>query len=172
MSVKSLVSLSGCFGSRRGVSLIELIVTMTILAILASVIMPLTEMTARRSRELELRRNLRVIRTAIDDFKKSYDKAVDDKKIIPSLNKSGYPESLQQLVDGHDFGGLYPVKKKFLRRIPVDPLNPVRSGEEPKWGLRSYADKPDSNMWGGEDVYDVYSLNEGTAIDGSKYKEW
>ncbi|GFE61607.1 type II secretion system protein [Geobacter sp. AOG2] len=156
----------------RGVSLIELIVTMTILAILASVVMPMMQMTAIRSRELELHRNLRVIRTAIDEFKKSYDKAVLEKKILPSLNKSGYPETLQQLVDGYDFGGLYSTKQKFLRRIPADPMNPPKPGEEPKWGMRSYADNPDSGMWGGEDVYDVYSLNEGTAIDGTKYKDW
>lgn len=158
--------------SRRGVSLIELIVTMTILAILASVIMPMMQMTAVRSRELELHRNLRIIRTAIDDFKKSYDKAVLEKKLLESTDKTGCPETLQQLVDGYDFGGLYPNKKKFLRRIPIDPMNPPRPGEEPKWGLRSYADKPDSTIWGGEDVYDVYSLSEGTAIDGTKYKEW
>lgn len=158
--------------SRRGVSLIELIVTLTILGILASVVVPFSQMTAKRTREIELRRNLRTIRTAIDEFKKSYEKAEQDKKIISSVNKSGCPESLQQLVDGYDFGGLYPVKKKFLRKIPVDPMNAERPGAEPKWGLRSYADKPDSTSWGGEDVYDVYSLSQGTAIDGTKYNEW
>ena len=110
------------------------------------------------------------MRTAIDDFKKSYDKAVDDKKIVSTLNKSGYPETLRQLVDGYDFGGLYAYKKKFLRKIPVDPMNPPEPGEEPRWGLRSYSDEPDSNSWGGEDVYDVYSLSEGTALDGTKYR--
>lgn len=147
-------------------------VTVTILTVLASVVMPLAQMTSRRTKELELKRNLRIIRTALDDFKKSYDKAIDEKKILPSMNKSGLPETLNVLVEGYDFGGMYPVKKKFLRRIPVDPFNPPRGKEEPKWGLRSYNDKPDSTSWGGEDVYDVYSLNEGTAIDGTKYKEW
>jgi len=156
----------------RGVSLIELVVTMTILAILASIVMPLMQMSAIRSREIELHHDLRVMRTAIDEFKKSYDKAVLENKIPQSLNKTGCPETLQQLVDGYDFGGLYSTKKKFLRRIPVDPMNPPRPGEEAKWGMRSYADKPDSSMWGGEDVYDVYSLSEGTAIDGTKYKDW
>lgn len=162
----------GALLSTRGVTLVELIVTLTILAILASVVVPMSQATARRAKEIELRRNLRIIRTAMDEFKKSYDKAVDDKKILSSLNKSGYPETLQQLVDGYDFGGLYPVKKRFLRRIPNDPMNPVKPGQEPKWGIRSYFDKPDSTSWGGEDVFDVYSLNEGTALDGTYYKEW
>ena len=155
-----------------GVSLIELIVTMVILAILASLVMPLMQMSTIRSREIELHRNLRIIRSAIDQFKKSYDQAVLNNKILQSADKSGCPETLQQLVDGYDFGGLYPNKKKFLRRIPPDPMNPPPPGQEPKWGMRSYADKPDSAIWGGEDVYDVYSLSEGTAIDGTKYKDW
>jgi general secretion pathway protein G len=161
-----------CLTTRRGVSLVELVVTLTILGILASVVLPLSQMTAKRTREIELRRNLRTIRTAIDDFKKKYDKSIEDKKILSSTNKSGYPETLQQLVDGYDFGEVSTSKHKFLRKIPMDPMNVVRPGEEPKWGLRSYADKPDSTSWGGEDVFDVYSLNEGTAIDGTKYNEW
>lgn len=158
--------------SVSGVSLLELVVTMAILGVLASVVMPMVQMTAQRSRELELKRNLRVIRTALDEFKKKYDKAVDDKKVIPSANKSGYPETLQQLVEGYDFGGASPVKIKFLRKVPSDPMNPPKSGDEPQWGLRSYADAPDSNSWGGEDVFDVYSLNSGIAIDGTKYSDW
>jgi general secretion pathway protein G len=156
----------------RGLSLIELVITIAILSILASLVMPLTQMTAKRVKELELRRNLRIVRTAIDDFKKSYDKAVDEKKILASLNKSGYPETLQQLVDGYDFGGLFSYKKKFLRKIPADPFNPPKPGEEPKWTLRSYTDDPDSTLWGGEDVYDIHSLSTDTAIDGTKYNEW
>jgi general secretion pathway protein G len=157
---------------RKGVTLLELIVAISILTILVAGIVPLTRMTAKRTREIDLRRNLRIIRTAIDDFKKSYDKAVDDKKIPVTENKSGYPETLQQLVEGYDFGGLYAYKKKFLRRIPVDPMNPTDAGEEAGWGLRSYSDEPDTTSWGGEDVYDVYSLSEGTAIDGTKYRDW
>jgi general secretion pathway protein G len=158
---------------RRGVSLLELVVTVTILAILASAVIPLTQMTARRTREIELRRNLRIIRTAIDDYKKAYDDAVAKGQKQNVVNKSsGCPETLQKLVEGDDFGGASPIKKRFLRRIPVDPFNPPGPKEEPKWGLRSYNDKPDSNTWGGEDVYDVYSLSEGTAIDGTKYSEW
>jgi len=147
-------------------------VAISILTILVAGIVPLTRLTAKRTREIELRRNLRVMRTAIDDFKKSYDKAVDEKKIPTTVNKSGYPETLLQMVEGFDFGGLYAYKRKFLRRIPIDPMNPPAPGEEPEWGLRSNSDQPDTTSWGGEDVYDVYSLSEGTAIDGTKYSDW
>jgi general secretion pathway protein G len=158
--------------NNRGLSLIELVVTMVILGILSSLIIPSARMTSTRVKEIELKRNLREIRSAIDDYKKNYDKAVDEKKIIPSLNKpGGYPETLQVLVDGYDFGGLVNYKKKFLRRIPGDPMHPVKTGEEP-WGLRSFADEADSKSWGGQDVFDVYSLSDGTAIDGTKYKDW
>lgn len=134
--------------------------------------MPMSHMTAKRSREIELRRNLRIIRTAIDDFNKRYEKSIIEKKLPSVTNKSGYPSTLKELVEGFDFGEATPPKRKFLRRIPADPFNPPKGNEEPKWGLRSYSDKPDSNIWGGEDVYDVYSLSEGTAIDGTKYKDW
>jgi general secretion pathway protein G len=158
--------------NNRGLSLIELVVTMVILGILGSLILPSAKMTSTRVKEIELKRNLREIRTAIDEYKKNYDKAVDDKKIIPSLNKpGGYPETLKVLVDGYDFGGLVNYKKRFLRRVPGDPFHPVPAGED-AWGMRSYEDDPDSNSWGGQDVYDVHSLSDGTAIDGTKYKDW
>jgi general secretion pathway protein G len=152
---------------KRGLSLIELVVTLTILSILASLILPSAQMTGRRVREIELRRNLRVMRTAIDEFKKN-----SDKMPIPPT-KFGYPETLNQLVEGADFGdAAKSEKKKFLRRIPIDPFNPSLKDGKPEWGLRSYTDKPDSTSWGGDDVFDVYSLSDGTAIDGTKYKDW
>lgn len=156
----------------RGLSIVELIATLSILSILAVLILPSAQMISKRNKEIELRRSLRIIRMAIDDYKKTYDKGVDDHKIIPSQNKSGYPETLEQLVEGNDFGGVLQEKKKFLRKIPRDPFSDARNTKEHGWGLRSYADKPDSNIWGGEDVYDVYSLSEETAIDGTKYKDW
>ncbi len=160
------------FNNDRGLSLIELVVTMVILSILGALILPSARMTSIRVKELELRRSLREVRNALDDYKKNYDLAVSTGKIIPSINKpAGYPETLQVLVDGYDFGGLTNYKKKFLRRVPQDPFHPVK-GDEPPWGLRSYADQPDSSSWGGEDVFDIYSLSEGTAIDGTKYKDW
>ena len=158
--------------NNRGLSLVELVITLIILSILAALILPSAQMTARRMKEIELRRDLRVIRTAIDDYKKTYDKAVEEKKILSRLNVSGYPETLQQLVEGTDFGGAVSVKKKFLRRIPIDPFNPKLKDGVPEWGLRSYKDEPDSTIWGGDDVFDVYSLSEEMAIDGTKYMDW
>lgn len=155
-----------------GLSLVELIVTLTILSILASLILPSALMTGKRTRELELRRELRTMRTAIDEFKKSVDAIPAGGPPPLGVSKSGYPKTLEQLLEGTDFGGVSGVKKKFLRRIPVDPFHRPMKGVAPEWGLRSYSDSPDSTIWGGEDVFDVYSLSEETAIDGTKYKDW
>lgn len=155
----------------KGLSLIELIVTMTILGILASGIIPLTRMTAQRAKESELRRNLRTVRTAIDDYKRKFDKMPEG----PLKTGPGYPKDLQVLLDGHEFGDAKAVKIKFLRRKVYDPFNPPESNDDETWGwnLRSSVDKPDSATWGKEDVFDVYSRSEGTALDGkSKYNEW
>lgn len=138
-------------------------VTMAILAILATAIMPLTQITYKRSKEIELRRNLRIIRNALDEYKR----LSDEGKISKKAMASGYPESLEILVTGVDLQGPIPFKQKFLRRIPKDPLT-----EDGEWGLRSYADEPDSYSWGGQDVYDVYSQSEEIALDGTSYKEW
>jgi general secretion pathway protein G len=156
--------------TRSGVSLLELIVTITILGILAAGVMPLVRNTTIRTKEIELRRNLRIIRIAIDDYKKTFDKMPDG----PLKTGSGYPKELQELVDGHDFGDVKIGTVKFLRRKVLNPLNP-KSSEDDKWGweLRSYKDKPDSSSWGKEDVFDVYATNEDSvALDGTKYKEW
>lgn len=156
--------------NRRGLSFIELIMTVAILGILATVVVPFTQMTVKRNKELELRRSLREIRTAIDEYKKAYDEAHKGKQV---LTETGYPETLDALVEGVDFGGeAVTTKKKFLRRIPVDPFNRPAPGEKPEWGMRSYKDDPDSTTWDNSDVYDVYSLSEGTAIDGTLYKDW
>ncbi len=155
----------------KGLSLVELIVTMTILAILAAGVIPLTRMSAQRTKEIELRRNLRVIRTAIDDYKRKFDKMPEG----PLKAGAGYPKDLQTLLDGHDFGDAKAGKIKFLRRKIYDPFHPPESDNDEMWGwnLRSTVDKPDSTNWGKEDVFDVYSMSEGTAIDGkSKYSEW
>lgn len=159
-------------GNSKGLSFIELIVTVVILSVLGMMVLPMAQMTAKRTKELELRRSLRELRTAIDEFKTKYDEAVKQGKLPNVLEKSGYPEKLEVLVEGYDFGGLLKDKKKFLRRIPPDPFNPATGKNDVTWGLRSYSDKPDSTQWDEKDVFDVYSRSEETAIDGTKYKDW
>jgi len=147
-----------------GVTLIELLAAMAILSILAAGIIPLSKMTYKRTKEIELRHNLRVIRNALDNYKK----LVDEKKITVPVASSGYPERIELLVEGVEIkSGPIPKRVKFLRRIPRDPMT-----EDGEWGLRSYADSPDSEIWGGQDVYDVYSTSESQAIDKTYYKEW
>ncbi len=161
----------GALKARTGLSLIELVVTMTILGILAAGVIPFTRMTAQRTKEMELHRNLRTIRSAIDDYKRKFDKMPDG----PLKTGSGYPKDLQELLDGRDFGDAKTGKIKFLRRKIYDPFHPPESNSDDTWGwnLRSSVDKPDSTTWGKEDVFDVYSMSEGTALDGkTKYNEW
>lgn len=159
------------FGARdsgaRGYTFVELLVVATIIMILASAIMPLAKVTATRTREAELHRSLREIRTAIDKFKDAADLGQIGSLDI-KVGSENYPPDLQTLVDGvaaaNDATGR---KLKFLRHIPIDPM--TRSTE---WGMRSYQDKPDSTRWGGQNVFDVYTTFDGTALDGTKYKDW
>jgi general secretion pathway protein G len=150
-----------------GYSFVELLVVTTIILILASAVQPLARVTIQRQRESELRRVLRDMRDAIDKFKDAADQGM-----IPSTElkagSEGYPPDLDVLVDGisvaNDASGR---KLKFLRRVPIDPMT-----GDAKWGLRAYQDKPDSTSWGGQNVFDVRSLSTGTALDGTKYKDW
>jgi general secretion pathway protein G len=150
-----------------GFTFVELLVVTALVGILAMAIMPLAKVTMQRQREIELRRALRELRTAIDHYKD----AADQGKIPPTsirTGSEGYPPDLETLVVGVRSGeGATEKRLKFLRRIPVDPM--TRSTE---WGLRAYEDRPDSKSWGGQDVYDVYSKSDGTALDGTKYSEW
>ena len=151
----------------RGFTFVELLVVMTIVIILASAVQPLAKVTIQRTREAELRRVLRDMRTAIDKFKDAADAGQ-----IPSTelkaNSEGYPPDLQTLVDGVSVANDATGRKlKFLRRIPTDPTT-----FDADWGLRAYQDKPDSSSWSGQNVYDVYSRNQGTALDGTKYRDW
>ena len=150
-----------------GYSFIELIVVTSILLILASIVLPLSQVTAQRVREAELRRALRDMRTAIDGFKDAYDSGlIPPTEVEPG--SEGYPDDLDTLVDGVSVVGDAAGRKlKFLRRIPADPMAP---GEE--WGRRSYQDRPDSRSWGRQNVYDVYTTSGATALDGTRYSDW
>jgi general secretion pathway protein G len=150
-----------------GYTFVELLVVSAIIVILASAIMPLAKVTATRQREGELRRTLREMRTAIDRYKD----AADLGQISPlelKVGAEGYPVDLKILVDGiavaNDATGR---KLKFLRRIPVDPMTHAT-----EWGMRSYQDDPKATKWGGQNVFDVFTTSTGTALDGSKYKDW
>ena len=164
-------ALSERLGSARreskGYTFIELLVVSTIIMILASAIMPLAKVTARRQREAELHRALREMRTAIDKFKDQADLG-NISALELKAGSENYPADLQTLVDGvtaaNDPTGR---KLKFLRHIPVDPMT---HGAD--WGLRSYQDKPDSTHWGGQNVFDVYTTFDGTGLDGTKLRDW
>jgi general secretion pathway protein G len=154
-------------GLERGFTFIELVVVTTILLILASTVMPLAQVASQRQKEAELRRALREMRTALDRFKDAVDQgAIPTTELEPA--NEGYPPDLETLVEGvaaaNDASGR---KLKFLRRIPVDPMTGTT-----EWGLRSYQDDPDDTSWGGQNVFDVHTTSEGTALDGTKYKDW
>jgi general secretion pathway protein G len=153
--------------SASGYTFVELLVVATIVLILASAVMPLAKVTATRQREAELRRTLREIRTAIDKYKDAADSGQIGSLDI-KVGSEGYPPDLQTLVAGvtaaNDATGR---KLKFLRHIPVDPMT-----HSTDWGLRSYQDKPDTTSWGGQNVFDVWTTFQGTALDGTKYRDW
>jgi general secretion pathway protein G len=150
-----------------GYSFVELLVVSALLMILASAVMPLARVTMQRQREGELRRVLREMRTAIDKYKDAVDAGLIAGTEVRA-GSEGYPPDLERLVEGvpvvNDASGR---KLKFLRRIPIDPI--TRSDE---WGLRSYQDSPETNTWGGQNVFDVYTKSPGTALDGTKYRDW
>jgi general secretion pathway protein G len=150
-------------GHLRGLTMIELLVTISILGILASVAMPLAQTTATRTRELELRRNLRKIREGLDQFKAEYDKAKANaadarqefKKKV-SVDRSGFPLTLEEMVE-----------TKILRRVPHDPM-----AADGKWVLRSFSDNPESSLSDAKDVYDIRSASKAVALDGTRYDTW
>jgi general secretion pathway protein G len=146
---------------QAGMTLLELIIACTILLILASAAEPLIRITIVRSRETELRRDLREMKNAIDRYKDM----ADTMAFQTELGSNGYPPDLETLVKGVTIAGNKHVR--FLRRIPVDPMTGNKD-----WGLRAIQDDPDSNSWGGGNVFDVYSKSQGTALDGTKYSEW
>ena len=175
----------------HGFTLVEITITLALMALLAAVIMPITKTVVKREKEIELRQNLRIIREALDAYKK----LADEKRIEVEEDSEGYPPDLETLVEGIEVkpgsagaagttaapastpgstGGksgaaesTEPKIVKFLRRIPRDPMT-----DSLDWGLRSYQDDSDSQVWGGENVYDVYTRSNATALDGTKYQDW
>ena len=147
-----------------GFTLLELVVTATVLMILASAVVPLARNGLKRQSELELRRTLREMRGAIDDYKKQ---AEQQKIKAPPADANFYPATLEVLVEGVPAAGSLSRKVRFLRRIPVDPLT-----GKAEWGLRNSNDEANSTSWGGSHVYDVYSLSQGTGMNGIPYREW
>jgi general secretion pathway protein G len=144
---------------QRGFTLIELIVATIILSILVGMAVPVAKNAINREREHELRYDLWMMRDAIDRYKDAADKGAFQIK----LGSEGYPPDLDTLVNGVDVGG---KKLKFLRKVPVDPMT------KQEWGMRSMQDDKDSNSWGGQSVFDVYTKSDGVALDGTKYKDW
>jgi general secretion pathway protein G len=147
--------------SSKGFTLLELIVTAAILSILTMMALPLARLTIQREREKELRRALWDMRDAIDRYKDAADRGMFQTK----LDSQNYPPTLEELTKGIEAQG--GKKLKFLRAIPTDPMTKSK-----EWGLRSMQDDPDSDSWGGQSVFDVYTKSEGTALDGTKYKDW
>lgn len=147
----------------RGYTLVELAIVVAIILILTGMIVPITRFTITRQKEAALHEALRTMRNAIDDYKR-----MADQGLIPiELDTDGYPKTLDKLVEGVELVGQVKKKRKFLRKIPVDPMT-----GKAEWGLRSVQDEPDSTSWGRQNVYDVYSLSDGTALDKTKYKDW
>ena len=154
--------------NRKGFTLVEMLVTMGILAILAAAILPLAKNAVKREKEIDLRRSLRILRTAIDEYKKM----ADEKKFEFDEDTEGYPPDLDILVEGIEIkeseeGNEVERIHKFIRRIPMDPMT-----NSLEWGKRSYQDDLESDAWGGENVYDIYTKSPGIALDGTKYREW
>lgn len=144
----------------RGLTLVELIVTVTILAILASAALPIARFKVKREKERELRRDLWEMRDAIDRYKDAADRGAFQIK----ADSNGYPPDLQTLVDGVT---AQDKKVRFLRAIPIDPMT-----NSTDWGMRSNQDDADSDSWGGQNVFDVYTKSYGAALDGTKYNTW
>jgi general secretion pathway protein G len=147
-----------------GFTLLELVVTATVLLILASATVPLARNGFKRQQELELRRSLREMRMAIDEYKKQ---AEQQKIKAPPVDANFYPESLEILVEGVPVTGSASRRIKFLRRIPVDSFT-----GKAEWGMRNTSDDANSTSWGGGHVYDIYSLSQGTGMNGIPYREW
>ena len=145
----------------RGFTLIELIVAATILSILTLMALPLARVTVQREKEKRLREALWEMRDGIDRYKEAADRGAFQTKV----DSQNYPPDLYELVKGIE--GQAGKKYRFLRSIPTDPMTNSK-----EWGLRSMQDDADSDSWGGQNVFDVYTKSQGTGLDGTKYKDW
>ncbi len=167
------LSSSPARGNRTGCgfTLIELVVALAILSILAAAALPYAELTITRNKELELRRALREVRSAIDRFHEDWETGKIS-KLGNDTSDDGYPRTLQALVEGVESGEAKGGKRKYLRRIPVDPFG--AAGKEPidQWVLRGYQDDADAFSWNGRDVYDIRSRSDRVALDGTRYRDW
>ena len=155
----------------RGLSLIELLVTLVIVSILAAAALPYAETTIRREKELELRRALRDVRGAIDRFNDDW-RAGRIPRSADGASEDGYPRTLGVLVAGVDSGDARGGKRRYLRRIPRDPFAGSNQDPEAHWVLRGYQDETDAVVWGRKDVYDIRSGSEAAALDGTRYRDW
>jgi len=168
--------------AQRGVTFIELLVTLVIMFILASVALPFTKVSSKRSEELQLRQTLRTLRTAIDDFRREW--ARDGDTLLGPLcvknqltckehtGITGYPKTLETLLKVELTGGEAQIGEKasirrYLRKIPLDPMT-----DTTEWGLRCYQDEPDESRWCAEDVFDVHTTSERIGINGIAYRDW
>ena len=149
-----------------GFSLVELIVTVALVSILVGLALPLARNTIQREREKELRQALRDMRAAIDRYKT----AADNGQIMADAMANGYPPDLETLANGVDLLTAVGKKIYFLRAVPIDPMSECRCNTD--WDLRSDQDDPTAGSWGGQDVFDVHTKSSGTAMDGTKYKDW
>jgi general secretion pathway protein G len=162
MSVKRITT-RGRRRSEGGMTLLELIIASMILAVLSTAALPVVRFTILRSKEYELHRDLRDMRRAIDAYKDDADRNL----LRTEVGSEGYPPDLDTLVKGLAVGGTGTDKKRYLRRIPMDPMT-----GRADWGMRSIQDDFDSSSWGGGNVFDVYSKSQATALDGTKYSDW
>ena len=144
--------------------MVEMAVVAAMITILAVMAIPVARYTVKRQNELELRYELRLMRNAIDKYKQYSDAGLI---ALAGVDSEGYPKDLETLVEGVDLIGQVNKRMKFLRRVPIDPIT-----KKAEWGLRSFQDEKDSFSWGGQNVYDVYSIADGRGIDGTYYKDW
>ena len=151
------------FTSEAGMTLLELIIACSILVILSTAALPVARFSIIHRKEMELRRDLREMKDAIDRYKDLADRNL----IRVELGSEGYPPDLETLVKGVQLGASSDRKIRFLRRIPIDPIT-----GHAEWGLRAVQDDSDSTSWGGKNVFDVYSKSQATASDGTRYADW